>query len=76
MEEIDELRVLSPRERVVLALIANDYSTKQIAAKLGITFKTVVTHRTRLMAKLGVHSVVGLTKLAIRAKLVSAQRGD
>jgi DNA-binding CsgD family transcriptional regulator len=55
----------------VLTLIASDYSTKEIAGKLGITFKTVVSHRTHLMSKLGVHTVVGLTKLAIRCKLVA-----
>jgi len=63
---------LSLRERQVLKLIAEGHSTKQIAAMLAITAKTADSHRTRLMAKLGVHEVAALVRYAIRQGIVAA----
>jgi len=63
---------LSLRERQVLKLIAEGHSTKQIAAMLAITAKTADSHRTRLMAKLGVHEVAALVRYAIRQGIVVA----
>jgi len=63
---------LSLRERQVLKLIADGHSTKQIAAMLEISAKTADSHRTRLMAKLGVHEVAGLVRYAIRQGIVAA----
>ena len=63
---------LSLRERQVLKLIAEGNSTKQIAAMLAITAKTADSHRTRLMAKLGVHEVAALVRYAIRQGIVVA----
>jgi len=57
---------LTPRETEVLKCIAEGHSTKQVAAILGITFKTAACHRQRLMAKLGVHETVNLVRYAIR----------
>jgi len=54
------------REIEVLKLIAAGLSTKQIAASLGISFKTASCHRSHLMEKLGIHEVAGLTRYAIR----------
>ena len=56
---------LSERERQVLALIAEGKSNKEIAMHLGIGVRTIETHRERIMRKLDVHSVAGLTKFAI-----------
>ena len=61
---------LSKKEIDVLRLIANGYATKQIAAMMGITFKTAVSHRTRLMAKLNIHETASLTRYAIRIGLI------
>ena len=61
---------LSPREREVLRLIAGGKTTKEIAALLGISVKTADSHRTRLMEKLDIHEVAGLTRYAIREGLV------
>lgn len=58
--------VLTPREVQVLKLIAAGLSTKQIASALSITFKTAASHRARIMDKLGIHEVAGLTRYAIR----------
>jgi DNA-binding NarL/FixJ family response regulator len=57
---------LSGREREVLQLIAEGKSTKEIAAALSLSVKTIETHRTRLMAKLDIHETAGLVRYAIR----------
>lgn len=66
--------LLTDREREVLKLIAESHSTKQIAARLGISAKTVDNHRTNLMRKLDLHDVAGLTRFAIQVNLVEADR--
>jgi DNA-binding NarL/FixJ family response regulator len=50
------LEALTPRERETLTCLADGLSTRQIADKFSISFKTAETHRTRVMNKLGVHS--------------------
>lgn len=62
---------LTPREREVIQLIAEGESTKQIAARLHVSVKTIETHRSQLMQKLDMHSVAQLTKFAIREGLTS-----
>lgn len=57
---------LSKREREVLQLIAEGKSTKEIAARLYVSVKTVETHRKQIMDRLGIYSVAELTKYAIR----------
>lgn len=57
---------LSKREREVLQLIAEGKSTKEIAAKLYVSVKTVETHRKQIMDKLDIYSIAELTKYAIR----------
>jgi DNA-binding NarL/FixJ family response regulator len=64
---------LSKREREVLRRLAQGQRTKDIAEGLGISVKTVETHRGRLMLKLGIDNLVGLVKFAIRAGLVSSE---
>lgn len=62
--------VLSPREREVLRLIAEGRTTKEIASILGLSVKTADSHRTRLMEKLDIHDVAGLTRYAVREGFV------
>lgn len=57
---------LSDREREVLQLIAEGASSKEISTKLGVSEKTVSTHREHIMAKLDLHNVADLTRYAIR----------
>ncbi|HUG11465.1 MAG TPA: response regulator transcription factor [Opitutaceae bacterium] len=66
--------MLTDREREVLQLVAESYSTKEIAARLGISAKTVDNHRTNLMRKLDLHDVASLTRYAIEIGLIE-QRG-
>jgi DNA-binding NarL/FixJ family response regulator len=61
---------LTSRETEVLQLIAEGGGNKHIAAELGISVKTVERHRQRLMDKLGIHDVAGLTRYAISKGLV------
>lgn len=62
--------VLTPREKEVLVGIATGETNKQIAARFGISHRTVETHRESLMSKLDVRTVAGLTKLALEEGLV------
>lgn len=59
------LDALTPREREVFEWIARGDTNKEIAARLGISPRTVETHRESLMQKLGIRTVAGLTKLAL-----------
>lgn len=61
---------LTLRERQVLQLIAERKSTKEIAGLLGVSTKTVESHRARMMEKLDIHEVAGLVRYAIRRGLV------
>ena len=61
---------LSPRQREVLRLIAEGYSSKSIAGKFGVSPSTVKSHRKNLMEKLNIHDKVGLTHYAIRIGLI------
>ena len=61
---------LSGKQREVLELIAHSRSTKEIAHALGITYKTAVSYRTRLMDQLDIHDVAGLTRYAVFHGLV------
>lgn len=68
-----EVRVTN-REREVLVLIAEGFSNKEIACQLGVGVRTVETHRERIMHKLDIHNVAGLTKYAIAKGLVTLSR--
>ena len=62
---------LSEREREVLQMMAEGKGTKEIAAELHLSAKTVETHRQHLMDKLDMYSVAELTKFAIREGLTT-----
>jgi PAS domain S-box-containing protein len=61
---------LTERERQVLVLIADGKSTKEAAARLGISYKTADSHRSRILEKLGVHETASMVRYAIRAGLI------
>ena len=62
---------LSPREREVMTMILAGRRLKEIAASLDISVKTVTTHRSRLLRKLGVEDNLGLYRYGIRNGLIS-----
>jgi DNA-binding NarL/FixJ family response regulator len=61
----------TPREVQIIRLLAQGKANKVIAANLGITIRTVETHRARIMVKLGLHSLAGLLHYAIRQNIVT-----
>jgi DNA-binding NarL/FixJ family response regulator len=65
---------LTPRQREVLKGIAEGRSTKKIALDLGLSVKTVETHRAQIMERLGIRDVAGLVRYAMRTGLVPPER--
>jgi DNA-binding NarL/FixJ family response regulator len=63
--------ILTPREREIVQLLAEARSNKEVSTILGISVKTVETHRASIMRKLGISSIVDLVHYAIRNGLVS-----
>jgi DNA-binding NarL/FixJ family response regulator len=72
----NRLQALTGRERDVLAGVADGATNKEIAARLGISRRTVESHRESLMRKLGIRSVAGLTRFAVDVGLVSDSPGS
>jgi DNA-binding CsgD family transcriptional regulator len=69
-ESVKPVFALTDRERQVLVLIAEGKSTKEAAARLGISYKTADSHRSRILEKLGVHETASMVRYAIRAGLI------
>ena len=67
----DRRAELTSREREILQLIAEGYTTKRIAAKLDVSVSTVESHRYNLSHKLDIHSIAGLTRYAIQQGIIS-----
>ena len=61
---------LTPRQRETLRHIAEGKNTKEIAHELGVSVKTVETHRAQLMERLGIHEVAGLVKYALHMGII------
>jgi DNA-binding NarL/FixJ family response regulator len=66
----EPLSNLSPREKEILQLIAEEHTSGEIAELLFISEKTVEKHRSRLMEKLNVRNLAGLVRLAVKYRLV------
>ena len=64
------VETLTPREKEVLGLIVDGLSSRLIAARLGISFKTAVCHRHRIMKKLDVHNAAGLLKYVLSSRVI------
>jgi len=71
-DEDSVLSILSQREREVLQLIVEGVKSKDIAARLYVSIKTVSSHRGQIMKKLSMNNVAELTRLAISEGLISA----
>jgi two-component system nitrate/nitrite response regulator NarL len=67
---------LTVREREVLVLIAEGKSNKEIASALDVGVRTIETHRERIMRRLNIHSVAGLTKFAIANGMITLEDGE
>lgn len=64
----------TPREIEIIRLLAGGKSNKEIAVELAIAVRTVETHRSKIMLKLGLHSLADLIHYAIRQRMVSVER--
>ncbi len=64
---------LTARQREVLQLVVEGHSTKRIAQRLGLSSKTVESHRAQIMARLDIHHVAGLVRYAIRAGMLNPE---
>jgi DNA-binding NarL/FixJ family response regulator len=64
---------LTPRQHQVLKLVAEGYSTREIAQALQISIKTVESHRTQMMERLNIHDVARLVRYAIRTGMVKVE---
>jgi|EndMetStandDraft_8_1072994.scaffolds.fasta_scaffold149971_2 DNA-binding NarL/FixJ family response regulator len=69
----DPLDALTPRQREVLQLAAEGHSNKEIAQRLGLSLRTVETHRAQLMERLDLHDLAGLVRFAVRVGLVTPE---
>ena len=61
---------LTPRERAVVQLIAEGNTNKAVCAQLGVSLKTIETHRSSAMRKLGLHTVADLVRYAVRNRMI------
>jgi len=75
-EEAGRLEQLTPREREVLSGVVSGDTNKEIATALGISPRTVETHRESLMRKLGIRTVAGLTRFAVASGLIASSPED
>lgn len=62
--------LITPREQKVLHLIAYEYSSKEIASKLFISYETVNTHRKNIMMKLDVKNTAGMVRVAYQKNIL------
>jgi DNA-binding NarL/FixJ family response regulator len=69
----EPVELLTPRQREILKLIAEGYTTKEIADRLNISLKTAQTHRQQLMERLDIHEVAGLVRFAIRNGIITPE---
>lgn len=66
----DPLDALTPRQREILQLVAEGHTSKEIAERLQLSFKTVEAHRAQIMERLNLQDVTGLVRFAVRVGLV------
>lgn len=69
-EAMRQLALLTTRERQVTILIAEGCSTKAIASRLGVSYKTADSHRTHVLKKLHLHETASLARFAVRSGLI------
>jgi DNA-binding NarL/FixJ family response regulator len=72
LADFDSEGELTHRETQVLRLICDEYTSRQIALELGISFRTAVCHRANIMSKLGVRNTAGMVRYAIRYGIIDA----
>jgi len=66
----DPLASLTRRQREILQLVAEGHTSKDIGQRLGLSYRTVETHRNQMMKRLGVTDIAGLVRFAVRSGVV------
>jgi len=66
------LNTLTPRQLQVLGLVAEGHTTREIAQRLRLSAKTIETHRSEVMRRLGIHDLASLVRYCVRVGLVAA----
>ena len=69
----DPLAALTTRQREILQLVAEGHTSKDIAERLGLSYRTVETHRNQLMKRLGISDLAGLVRFAVRVGLIAGE---
>ena len=69
----DPLAVLTSRQREILQLVAEGSTSKEIAQRLGLSYRTVEAHRNQIMKRLDVHDVTRLVRFAVRVGLIPGE---
>lgn len=69
-EALSRVKELTPRQRAVLTFVAQGLSNRQIARRLGVSVRTVETHREQLSTKLGLRGAAALTRFAMAARML------
>src|SRR5207244_1474874 len=67
------LAALTSRQKEVLQLTAEGLTSKEVAQRLNLSYRTVEAHRAQVMERLGVHDLAGLVRFAVRVGLVNAE---
>lgn len=70
---MNQPRHLTPREIEVVRLVAEGYRNREIAKELGISVKTVETHRANTMNKLGFRNVAQLIRYAVQKEIIKIE---
>jgi len=69
---LQAVQILSGRELEVARLVAEGFSSKEIAARLDLSVRTVEKHRANIMDKIGVHEVASLVRWCMQARIVKS----
>jgi DNA-binding NarL/FixJ family response regulator len=71
--QADPLDALTPRQREILQLVAEGHTSKEIAERLRLSFKTIEAHRAQIMERLGLGDVTALVRFAVRVGLITPE---
>lgn len=71
--QADPLDALTPRQREILQMVAEGLTSKEIAERLRLSFKTIEAHRAQIMERLGLGDVTALVRFAVRVGLISPE---
>lgn len=69
--DAERLEALTPRQREILQLVAQGHTSKEIAERLGVSLKTVETHRAHIMERIEARELTAVVRFAVRVGLIN-----